>query len=128
VQGEGGRVEGIKSYKDLIVYQKAYELSLQVYQVTYKFPEEEKFGLISQMRRCAVSVPCNIAEGYRRKGRKEYVQFLHIALGSCSELETLISLSKDLKMIENSNFKLLYLLQEEVSKMLSRLITSLIKD
>ncbi|MCG3116083.1 MAG: four helix bundle protein [Candidatus Manganitrophus sp. SA1] len=117
----------IKSYKDLVVYQKGYELSLRVYQVTYAFPSEEKFGLISQMRRAVVSIPCNIAEGYRRRGRKEYIQFLHVALGSCSELETLLSLSKDLKMIDPENFDALYSLQEKISKMLSSLIDSLSK-
>lgn len=118
----------MKSYKELTVYQKSYQLSLQVYQITLKFPQEEKFGLTSQMRRAAVSIPCNIAEGYRRRGRKEYIQFLHIALGSCGELETLLSLSKDLEMTENSKFDTIYLLQEEVSKMLGKLITSLEKD
>ena len=118
----------MKSYKELTVYQKAYELSLRVYKITEKFPAEEKFGLISQMRRAAVSIPCNIAEGYRRRSRKEYIQFLHIALGSCSELETLISLSKDLKIIADRNYYDLQLLQEEVSKMLYRLINSLAKD
>lgn len=118
----------MKSYKELTVYQKSYQLSLQVYQITSKFPQEEKFGLTSQMRRSAVSIPYNIAEGYRRRGRKEYIQFLHIALGSCSELETLLSLSKDLKMIENSKFDTIYLLQEAVSKMLGKLINSLEKD
>ena len=118
----------MKSYKELIVYQKAYELSLQVYQITSKFPPEEKSALISQMRLAAVSIPCNIAEGYRKRGLKEYIQFLHIALGSCSELETLISLSKDLNMVENTNYSSLYMLQEEVSKMSNALITSLVKD
>lgn len=118
----------MKSYKELTVYQKAYELFLRVYKTTEKFPAEERFGLISQMRRAAVSIPCNIAEGYRRRGRKEYIQFLHIALGSCSELETLISLSKDLKIIVDGNYYNLQLLQEEVSKMLYKLITSLSKD
>ncbi|MEK6678105.1 MAG: four helix bundle protein [Nitrospirota bacterium] len=118
----------MKSYKELTVYQKAYELSLRVYKTTEKFPAEEKFGLISQMRRAAVSIPCNIAEGYRRRSRKEYIQFLHIALGSCSELETLISLSKDLKIIADGNYYDLQLLQEEVSKMLYKLINSLAKD
>jgi four helix bundle protein len=118
----------MKSYKELTVYQKAYELSLRVYKTTEKFPAEEKFGLISQMRRAAVSIPCNIAEGYRRRGRKEYIQFLHIAFGSCGELETLLFLSKDLYLLEDSNFNVLYILQEEVSKMLYKLINSLAKD
>ncbi len=118
----------MKSYKELIVYQKAYELSLNIYQITCKFPEEEKFGIISQMRRSAVSIPCNIAEGYSRRGRKEYIQFLHIALGSCGELETLLSLSKDLKLVPDMNYNGLFMLQEEVSKMLTKLIMSLRKD
>ncbi|WDT75088.1 MAG: four helix bundle protein [Candidatus Manganitrophus sp.] len=118
----------INSYKELVVYQKGYALSLQVYQATACFPLEERYGLVSQMRRSAVSIPCNLAEGYRRKNRKEYIQFLHIALGSCGELETLLSLSKDLKMIENGKYNVLYGLQEETSKMLNRLIISLTKE
>jgi four helix bundle protein len=77
------------------------------------------------MRRSAVSLPCNIAEGYRRRSRKEYVQFLHIALGSCSELETLLALSRDLRFIDDSAAKDLYSLQEEVSRLLYGLIASL---
>ncbi len=75
-------VKKIQSYKDLIVYQKGYKLALEIYRVTKKFPKEEIFGLVSQMRRSAVSIPCNIAEGYRRNHRKEYIQFLYIASGS----------------------------------------------
>ena len=118
--------EKIKSYRNLIVYQKSYKLSLEVYQVTKKFPSSEIYGLVSQMRRSAVSIPCNIAEGYRR-GRKEYIQFLRIAQGSVSELETLISLSKDLRLIDEAIFNSLYLMQEEVSRLLSGLINSLSK-
>ena len=84
VSGFGYRVKKMKmqSYRDLIVFQKAYKLSLDVYKVTKAFPREELFGILSQMRRSAVSVPCNIAEGYCRNHRKEYVQFLNIAFGS----------------------------------------------
>ena len=84
----------------MIVYQKSYKLTLEIYQVTKNYPKEEIYGLISQMRRSAVSIPCNIAEGYRRGHRKEYIQFLHMAYGSCSELETLLSISCDLNLIE----------------------------
>jgi four helix bundle protein len=95
VEGVGVRRKGkLESYKELIAYQKSYQLTLQVYEITKKFPKEEIYGIISQMRRCAVSIPCNIAEGYRRGHRKEYIQFLYVAYGSCSELETLLSLSK----------------------------------
>ena len=115
----------LKSYKDLIVYQKGYNLSLEIYKVTIDYPHDERFGLISQMRRSAFSIPCNIAEGYSRKNVKEYLQFLYIAKGSCSELETLLSLSKDLELLHSEKYAKLYDLQEEVSKLLNGLIKSL---
>jgi four helix bundle protein len=115
----------MQSYKDLIVYQKAYKLALETYQVTKSYPKEEVYGLVSQMRRSAVSIPCNTSEGYRRGHRKEYIQFLYMAHGSCAELETLLSLSHDLKLISKDIFDKLYELQEEVSKLLRSLISSL---
>jgi len=117
----------MQSYKDLIVYQKGYKLSLEIYQTTKNYPKEEIYGLVSQMRRSAVSIPCNISEGYRRGHRKEYVQFLYMAHGSCAELETLLSLSYDLAMIDKITFDRLYSLQEEISKLLRGLISSLVK-
>jgi four helix bundle protein len=80
----------LKSYKELIVWQKAYHLCLGVYRATKGFPKEEIYGLTSQMRRAAVSVPCNIAEGYGRKSTREYIRSLYIAYGSICELETQI--------------------------------------
>ena len=118
----------MQSYKELIAYQKTYQLSLLVYQVTKMFPKTELFGLVSQMRRSAISIACNIAEGYRRKYRKEYIQFLHVSYGSCSELETLISLSFDLLMIEQEPFAKRKDLETEVSKLLRKLILSLSKS
>ena len=115
----------IQSYKDLIVYQKSYKLSLEIYKVTKKFPSSEIYGLISQMRRSAVSIPCNVAEGYRRGHRKEYIQFLYVAQGSCGELETLISLSKDLGFLDEQTFHGLYQAQDEISRLLRGLIFSL---
>jgi len=117
-----------QGYKDLIVYQKAYKLSLLIYQETKNFPKEEIYGLTSQMRRSSVSIPCNIAEGYRRGHRKEYIQFLHMAHGSCGELETLLSLSQDLAMIDRNTFEKLYSMQEEVSRLLRGVIISLRKS
>jgi four helix bundle protein len=117
----------MQSYKDLIVYQKGYKLSLEIYQITKNYPKEEIYGLVSQMRRSAVSIPCNTSEGYRRGHRKEYIQFLYMAHGSCAELETLLSLSYDLNMIDKINFEKLYSMQEEVSKLLRGLISSLLK-
>lgn len=118
----------LESYKNLTVYQKAYQLTLDVYKVTKEFPAGEMYGLVSQMRRCASSIPANIAEGYRRAHRKEYIQFIHIALGSCAELETFVSLSKDLAYISAPTFGELYRDQDDVSRLLRGLLASLTKQ
>jgi four helix bundle protein len=112
------------SYKDLTVYQKAYKLAIEVYKVTKEFPGDEKYGLGSQLKRCSVSIPSNIAEGYRR-GRKEYIQFLKIAFGSCAEMETQISLSFDLGYVRELQYSLIYELNEEVSKIIGAMIRSM---
>jgi len=112
----------IKSYKDLIVWQKGYELVKQVYILTSKLPQSEIFALQSQMRRAVISIVSNIAEGSSRKTRKDYCQFIHIAYGSTSELETQLLLCKDLYKI--SNDKELALITE-VSKMLRAIIIKL---
>jgi len=117
----------VQSYKDLIVYQKSYKLAFAIYQTTKEYPKEEVYGLISQMRRSAVSIPCNIAEGYRRGHRKEYLQFLYMAHGSCGELETLVSLSYDFSLIGKDTFDELYAMQDEISRLLKGLIISLLK-
>jgi len=86
----------LKNYKELKVWQKAYLFCIEVYKITKTFPGEEIYGLTSQIRRAAVSVPSNIAEGYGRKTTREYIQALYIAYGSYCELETQILLSADL--------------------------------
>ncbi len=86
----------INSYKELIVWQRSIELVKEIYKVTEQFPKSEIYNLVSQMRRSAVSVPSNIAEGYKRQGLGEFVQFLSIAEASATELETQIIISKDL--------------------------------
>jgi four helix bundle protein len=111
-----------RDYSELIAYRKAYQVVLDVYRVTACFPKEEIYGLTSQIRRAAVSVPSNIAEGYMR-GSREYVQFLRIALGSAAELETQISLSKDLGFLGVEEYERLRLSLKEVL----RLLTSYIK-
>jgi four helix bundle protein len=112
-------------YKDLVVWQKSYQLTLEIYKFSKFFPKEEVFGLSSQMRRAAVSVPSNISEGNSRGSRKEYVQFLRIALGSASELETQLLLSKDLNLISLKDYTKMQVLLTEVIKMLSVLIKKL---
>ena len=81
------------SYKDQFIWRKAVDLSVRCYKLTNYFPKSEIYGMISQIRRCSVSVPSNIAEGYGRKGKGEYIHFLHIALGSLRELDTQLTIS-----------------------------------
>ena len=115
----------ITSYKDLIVWQKSYELSLLIYKFTKSFPKEELYGLTSQIRRCAVSVPSNIAEGYARQRKLEYIQFLQISFGSGAELETQLLIAKDLKYITDGEYVKTNDLLQEVMKMLNSLIGKL---
>jgi four helix bundle protein len=113
------------TFKDLIVWQKSHQLTLEIYKVSLKFPSEEKFGLTSQLRRAAYSIPSNIVEGHSRKSKKEFLQFLNIAKGSLEELKYFIILSNDLNYITNKEQENLELLTEEVSKILYSFTKSL---
>jgi four helix bundle protein len=115
----------VKSYRDLIAWQKSIELARKVYLFTKVFPKEEMYGLTSQARRAAVSVPANIAEGHARNHRKEYVQFLGIAKGSLAELQTYFVLSEKLKFVEPSQTDELVRDSEEIEKILAGLTNSL---
>ena len=88
--------KAFRSYRDLEVWQRAMTLAREIYQVTVRFPGEEKFGLVNQMRRAAVSIPSNLAEGHARSGSNEFRHFVSITMGSVAELETQIILSADL--------------------------------
>jgi four helix bundle protein len=90
----------ILSYRDLNVWQNGLNLVEDVYKITANFPKEEKYGLTSQLRRCSVSIPSNIAEGFMRKSTKEYIQFLYISLGSLGELDTQMEIAIRLSFIE----------------------------
>jgi four helix bundle protein len=94
----------LKNYTELRVWQKAYQLCLEIYKITKDFPREERYGLTAQIRRAAVSIPSNIAEGYGRRTLGEYIQSLYIAYGSICELETQVLLSNDLTYIKEENF------------------------
>ena len=113
----------INSHKDLKVYQEALLLVKDIYFITSNFPKEELYGLTSQMKRCAISIPSNIAEGSGRKGNAELIRFLYISLGSLSELETQLDISimlnftKENKDIQNRIYF--------IKNMLSKLILSL---
>jgi four helix bundle protein len=115
----------LKSFKELTVWQKAYQLCLMIYRVTKGFPREEIYGLTSQMRRAALSIPCNIAEGYGRKTTPDYLRSLYIAYGSVCELETQILLSVDLEYIRGQGIAALQDNIDEVERMLKALIKSL---
>jgi four helix bundle protein len=124
-RGFKGLKQMLKNYKELNVWQKAYSLCLTVYKLTAGFPGEEKYGLTAQIRRSAVSVPSNIAEGYGRKSTKEYLQLLYIAYGSICELETQVLLSGVLKYIDSVDLEQVQRNTGEVERMLKALIKSL---
>jgi len=116
----------MKSYRDLIVWQRSIELVTEVYVLTSLFPKNEQFGMVSQMRRAAVSIPANIAEGYARKHRKEYVQFVRIAYGSGAELETFFVIIDNLRFIKHSQTEKARALLDETMRMLNKFSSSLV--
>ncbi len=115
----------MKTYKDLIVWQKSIELVIDIYQLTEKFPKEEIYGIISQIRRSAVSIPSNIAEGKMRGGDQEFKRFLLIAFASGAELETQLFISKKLSKTAKLDYNKVDSSLEEIMKMLNKLISQL---
>ena len=115
----------LNGYKELIVWQKAMELATEVYHIVRLLPKEETYALSDQMRRAAVSIPSNIAEGHSRNSIKEYIQFLSIAKGSNAELQTQCLLCVSLQMMTSEKITAVLTLSDEVGKMLNTLIKSL---
>jgi four helix bundle protein len=115
----------IQSYRDLLVWQKSMDLVTEIYQLTRPFPHEELFGLTSQTRRAAVSVPANIAEGYGRIHRKEYLHHLSIARGSLMEVETHLQIAVRLTYLSREQGAQIWSLLQEVGRLLNGLIRSL---
>jgi len=115
----------MKPHKNLEAWKLSFEFVKEVYKVTALFPSEEKFGLVSQLRRAAVSVPTNVAEGAARKSKKEFIQFLYVAEGSISELDTLIELSVELNFLSKEASAILFISLENISKRIIGLIKSL---
>lgn len=113
----------IRTYRNLDIWNKGIEIVKGIYKTTEKLPKQETYGLISQMRRAAVSIPSNIAEGFRRHHNKEYKQFLYVSLGSCAELETQITIAKELEYLKINEEAILL----EKLDHLCRMITNLIK-
>jgi four helix bundle protein len=116
---------GVKRYRDLDIWKKAIELVKDVYKVTEKFPKQEIYELVSQMRRSAISIPSNVAEGFRRYHNKEYKQFLYVTLGSCAELETQITIAKELDYVKQEIEAVLLEKLDHICRMISNLLKKL---
>ena len=118
-------MSAIKSYRDLLVWQKGIDLVVDAYRATAPYPKSEIYGLTSQIRRAASSIPANIAEGYGRGSRKEYVQFLTVAQGSLKELETHFIVSEKLSYLTAAQTRRLLSETDELGRMLGSLIRKL---
>ena len=115
----------LKNFKDLQVWQKSYALVIEIYKVTTVFPKSELYGLTSQIRRAAISIPSNIAEGYSRGHRTEYIRFVSMAYGSLAELQTQLMLAKDLDYIQKEVYETIAGEYEDLERMISAMIKSL---
>jgi four helix bundle protein len=118
----------IKSYKDLIAWQKSIALVTDVYSFTKRFPSDERFGLISQINRSSISIPANIAEGWGRQTLKNNLQFLRSARGSLMELQTYFEICKNVSLITLDEYQRLFDCSEEVSRILQGLINNIVKQ
>jgi four helix bundle protein len=115
----------MKTHKDLIAWQKSIDFVTEIYETTKTFPKDEIYGLVNQLRRAAVSVPSNIAEGAARSSKKEFCQFLYFSLGSTAELETQIIISKNLQYLQDDTADKIQSRLTEIRKIIIGLITSL---
>jgi len=113
------------NFKDLKIWEKSHQLTLQVYKLTRELPKSETFGIISQIQRASSSVPANIVEGFGRKGKNEFIQFLYQAKGSLVETQYFLILIKDLKYIDAITIENIQIQYEELAKMLNSFITQI---
>lgn len=118
-------MEKIKSFKQLFIWQKGVDIVKEVYRLSRDFPREELYGLTMQMRRAGISIPSNVAEGFKRNHNKEYRQFLHIALGSAAELETQLIVAQELGFLAEENLNGLLDKLDHLSRMISSLLNKL---
>ena len=114
----------IKSFTDLIVWQEAHKLALEIYKITKNFPKEETYSLTDQMKRCSISISSNIAEGFSRQGKKEKIQFYFTAKESLTELQNQLLLAKDVKYLRLESFKSLAEQTVTVHKLMNGLVKS----
>ena len=122
---ENGKSTRINTFRDLIVWRKAIDFVTSIYKLTTSFPANELYGLSLQIRRCAVSIPSNIAEGYGRRSTKDYIRFLNIAMGSIYELQTQLEIGLNLNFISKSNYESNYKKIREIGIILRSLITKI---
>jgi four helix bundle protein len=115
----------IKSYKDLVVWQKSMDFVTRMYELTATFPRDQIYGLSSQMQRASVSIPSNIAEGYYRKSTKDYIRFLRHSFASGAELETQLMISRNLNFITEEKFNEEVKYLTAIMKMLNKLISTI---
>lgn len=121
-------MEKTNSFIDLVMWQKSHDFVLESYKVTENYPKSELFGLVSQLRRAAISIPANIAEGYKRKGKIEKLRFFNISQGSLEECRYYLILSKDLNYINNEQYLFLMKKLEDASKSLNSYCKKLYED
>ena len=121
-QGKNERISRINTFRDLIVWQKGIEFVTSIYKLTSSFPLNETYGLSLQIRRCAVSIPSNIAEGYGRRSTKDYIRFLNIAMGSVYESQTQLEIGFNLNFISKLDFESIYKRSREIEIILRSLI------
>lgn len=115
----------IQFFTDLIVWQKGHSFVLDIYKITKKFPKEEQYGLTSQLRRAAVSITSNIAEGFYRRGKREKIQFLYISLGSVAESENQLYIARDLQYFSEQEFISLFNKAVEIAKLITSSVSSI---
>lgn len=129
-EGQRSRVteaqrDKVRTYRDLVVWQKSMQLVTQIYLITKHLPKEEVYGLVSQIRRCCISIPSNIAEGYGRNSKNDYIRFLQIASGSLYELQTQLEICLNLNYLSKKSFEEIFEQSREIERMLSSLIRKL---
>jgi four helix bundle protein len=115
----------IETYRDLEIWKKGIELVKSIYNLTENFPRQETYGLIRQMRRSAISIPSNAAEGFKRFHNKEYKQFLYVTLGSCAEPETQVTIARELNYIQQNHETVLLEKLDHIGRMISNLLKKL---
>ncbi len=122
---DDSRIRNQRPHKRLVVWQVSVDLVVHVHETTRRFPAAERFGLVAQMNRAALSIPSNIAEGAARRSRKEYLQFLYVARASASELDTQLEIARRLDYLSSNDYERLQAELDRVAKMLNALISAL---